>query len=282
MLRGRRPLGRAALLSNWHVLEGETADRRPHRAAGRVDDNRIAANGAGILVRSFLGLAGDCAMARPVGRDRPHDRRARRRGPRHRRAGARRPRREVRPHDRRHLRPGHASTRSRSWPTAPRRGRDRRLRDRPRRRAGPRRTPRSDGRRLRLGVDGLRREGAATDMIVGLHFAGESRDRRVRARLLRHQGVREARGSAWTPPSRRRGRERAALGYDAEFLPGSCRGTRARAAGSRAGLRPDGVTASGPPLHALLAGDEHVATLLPLGGVERRRQRAEAAATDGA
>lgn len=65
-----RQSGARCMLSNWHVL---------HTAAGRLgdtvvqpgpyDDNRVAQNAAGTLLRSFLGLAGDCAVARIEGRD---------------------------------------------------------------------------------------------------------------------------------------------------------------------------------------------------------------------
>jgi endonuclease G, mitochondrial len=61
--------GEILMLSNWHVLqgpEGQLGDTilQP----GPSDDNRVALNGAGSLVRSFVGLAGDCALARPVNR----------------------------------------------------------------------------------------------------------------------------------------------------------------------------------------------------------------------
>lgn len=61
--------GEPRILSNWHVLqggEGKLGDVIVQ--PGTFDDNRIAQNGAGFLVRSFLGLAGDCALARPSGR----------------------------------------------------------------------------------------------------------------------------------------------------------------------------------------------------------------------
>jgi endonuclease G, mitochondrial len=61
--------GEMLMLSNWHVLrgpEGKLGDviLQP----GPSDDNRVELNRAGSLVRSFLGLAGDCAVARPEGR----------------------------------------------------------------------------------------------------------------------------------------------------------------------------------------------------------------------
>jgi endonuclease G len=53
------------ILSNWHVLHGEDGligdeivQPGPH------DDNRIKMNLAGTLIRSHLGVAGDCAIAR--------------------------------------------------------------------------------------------------------------------------------------------------------------------------------------------------------------------------
>lgn len=52
------------LLSNWHVLHGESAQiGDPIVQPGPHDDNRIEKNIAGRLVRSHLGLAGDCAVA---------------------------------------------------------------------------------------------------------------------------------------------------------------------------------------------------------------------------
>jgi endonuclease G, mitochondrial len=56
--------GKPYILSNWHVLHG------PKGAIGDVivqpgphDDNRVDRNGIGVLVRSHLGVAGDCAIA---------------------------------------------------------------------------------------------------------------------------------------------------------------------------------------------------------------------------
>jgi endonuclease G len=61
--------GETRLLSNWHVLHGETGELGdPIVQPGPFDDNRISENLCGRLVRSFLGLAGDCAIASVVGR----------------------------------------------------------------------------------------------------------------------------------------------------------------------------------------------------------------------
>jgi endonuclease G len=64
--------GELRLLSNWHVFHtgsGHIGDQIVQ--PGPFDDNRTADNGCGVLIRSFLGLAGDCAIAsiagRPVG-----------------------------------------------------------------------------------------------------------------------------------------------------------------------------------------------------------------------
>jgi endonuclease G len=56
--------GETRMLSNWHVFQGASGalgDRIVQ--PGRFDDNRTDENGCGKLVRSFLGLAGDCAIA---------------------------------------------------------------------------------------------------------------------------------------------------------------------------------------------------------------------------
>jgi len=60
-----RQEGRPHILSNWHVLQGE-AGRLGDGVVqpGPFDDNRIDSNRCGVLVRSHLGLAGDCAIAR--------------------------------------------------------------------------------------------------------------------------------------------------------------------------------------------------------------------------
>ncbi len=62
--------GSPCALSNWHVLhtpEGELGD--PMLQPGPHDDNRTDQNRAGTLVRSHLGMAGDCAIARIEGRE---------------------------------------------------------------------------------------------------------------------------------------------------------------------------------------------------------------------
>ena len=61
--------GETRMLSNWHVFQGASGvlgDRIVQ--PGRFDDNRVGENGCGRLVRSFLGLAGDCAIASLEGR----------------------------------------------------------------------------------------------------------------------------------------------------------------------------------------------------------------------
>jgi endonuclease G, mitochondrial len=61
--------GQTRVLSNWHVLNGETGQLGDAIAQpGPFDDNRVAGNTCGTLVRSFLGLAGDCAIASIVDR----------------------------------------------------------------------------------------------------------------------------------------------------------------------------------------------------------------------
>lgn len=56
--------GETRVLSNWHVLNGETGELGDEIAQpGPYDDNRISENICGTLVRSFLGLSGDCAIA---------------------------------------------------------------------------------------------------------------------------------------------------------------------------------------------------------------------------
>lgn len=64
-----RATGAPCILSNWHVLNGvggEVGDAIVQ--PGPFDDNNIALNGAGELLRSHLGPAGDCALARIRGR----------------------------------------------------------------------------------------------------------------------------------------------------------------------------------------------------------------------
>ncbi|MGV1754930.1 DNA/RNA non-specific endonuclease [Agrobacterium sp. CG674] len=65
-----RSTGSPCILSNWHVLNGNggrigDAIVQP----GPYDDNNTALNGTGDLMRSHLGAAGDCALARIRHRD---------------------------------------------------------------------------------------------------------------------------------------------------------------------------------------------------------------------
>jgi endonuclease G, mitochondrial len=61
--------GKTRMLSNWHVLNGEGGQLGDQIVQpGAFDDNRTADNVCGKLVRSFLGLAGDCAIASIDGR----------------------------------------------------------------------------------------------------------------------------------------------------------------------------------------------------------------------
>jgi endonuclease G len=61
--------GETRVLSNWHVLHGDDGNLGdPVSQPGPYDDNRAAENVCGKLVRSFLGLAGDCAIASIDGR----------------------------------------------------------------------------------------------------------------------------------------------------------------------------------------------------------------------
>ncbi|MEU9448753.1 DNA/RNA non-specific endonuclease [Streptomyces sp. NPDC048277] len=56
--------GTPYVLSNWHVLQGP--DGQPGEEVvqpGRFDDNQISRNHLGVLKRSHLGPAGDCAVA---------------------------------------------------------------------------------------------------------------------------------------------------------------------------------------------------------------------------
>lgn len=58
-----------ALLSNWHVLcgaSGKVGDAIVQ--PGPFDDDRVSRNGVGRLLRSHLGVAGDCAIASIEGR----------------------------------------------------------------------------------------------------------------------------------------------------------------------------------------------------------------------
>lgn len=61
--------GTPFMLSNWHVLQGPTgALNEQILQPGRIDNSNLLANVAGRLVRSHLGLAGDCAIASIIGR----------------------------------------------------------------------------------------------------------------------------------------------------------------------------------------------------------------------
>lgn len=61
--------GAPYVLSNWHVLHGETGEiGDPISQPGSFDDNRVQQNLCGHLVRSHLGAAGDCAIATIEGR----------------------------------------------------------------------------------------------------------------------------------------------------------------------------------------------------------------------
>lgn len=58
-----------ALLSNWHVFCGATGKVGDQIVQpGPFDDDRVSRNGIGKLLRSHLGLAGDCAVASIEGR----------------------------------------------------------------------------------------------------------------------------------------------------------------------------------------------------------------------
>ncbi len=61
--------GETRLLSNWHVLNGDSGELGDVIVQpGPFDDNRVSENACGTLIRSFLGLAGDCAISSVVGR----------------------------------------------------------------------------------------------------------------------------------------------------------------------------------------------------------------------
>lgn len=61
--------GQPYVLSNWHVLHGPTGRLGDSVVQpGRHDDNRVERNLVGKLVRSHLGVAGDCAIASIEGR----------------------------------------------------------------------------------------------------------------------------------------------------------------------------------------------------------------------
>ncbi|MET1415937.1 DNA/RNA non-specific endonuclease [Roseibium sp. HPY-6] len=56
--------GRPCILSNWHVLDGDTGEVGDTIVQpGPHDDNNISNNACGELLRSHLGAAGDCALA---------------------------------------------------------------------------------------------------------------------------------------------------------------------------------------------------------------------------
>lgn len=56
--------GAPYILSNWHILNGETGKVGDVIVQpGKHDDNRVERNAVGRLVRSHLGVAGDCAIA---------------------------------------------------------------------------------------------------------------------------------------------------------------------------------------------------------------------------
>ncbi|UXN60991.1 hypothetical protein [Phyllobacterium zundukense] len=60
-----RATGAPCILSNWHVLNGNTGKIGDTIVQpGPYDDNNTALNEAGTLLRSHLGAAGDCALAR--------------------------------------------------------------------------------------------------------------------------------------------------------------------------------------------------------------------------
>lgn len=65
-----RETKRVAILSNWHVLQGADGKLGDDVVQpGKFDDNRIERNYIGKLIRSHLGPAGDCAIASVSGRD---------------------------------------------------------------------------------------------------------------------------------------------------------------------------------------------------------------------
>jgi endonuclease G len=60
-----RATGAPCILSNWHVLSGNTGSVGDTVVQpGPFDDNNAALNTVGALLRSHLGAAGDCALAR--------------------------------------------------------------------------------------------------------------------------------------------------------------------------------------------------------------------------
>ena len=274
------------MLSNWHVFQGTTGvlgDRIVQ--PGRFDDNRVGENGCGRLVRSFLGLAGDCAIASLEGRGAEEtilelDVPVRRLGDPELGDRVVKSGRTTgvtygvvtRLHTitRLELRPGHHRA-------------DRRVRDRPGRGAARRRRRDLHGRRLRLGLDGAgrRRRAERHDARAALRRRGRGSRRRARARLLRIVGVQQARDLAAARARHQRAHRRdpgVGGGYDANFLPGHELPVPVGNAAVDADYAPLAARRGPDPAsHALLARDECVAALLPLGGVERGRQRAAAA-----
>jgi endonuclease G len=61
--------GKRRVLSNWHVLDGGGDVGDPISQPGSADDPRTAENFCGRLVRSALGIDGDCAIASILGRN---------------------------------------------------------------------------------------------------------------------------------------------------------------------------------------------------------------------
>ena len=57
--------GAPCILSNWHVLHTDAGDIGDQTVQpGHFDDNNTSGNDAGLLLRSHLGAAGDCALSR--------------------------------------------------------------------------------------------------------------------------------------------------------------------------------------------------------------------------
>lgn len=66
--------GAPCILSNWHVLHGsDGAIGDAIVQPGPFDDNNTGENRCGTLLRSHLGAAGDCALARVAGRGIKHE-----------------------------------------------------------------------------------------------------------------------------------------------------------------------------------------------------------------
>ncbi len=62
--------GRPLILSNWHVLHGDNREIGDTVVQpGPHDDNNVDDNFLGLLIRSHLGIAGDCAVASIENRD---------------------------------------------------------------------------------------------------------------------------------------------------------------------------------------------------------------------